>query len=261
MAKEVRKAIMIRSKLSNKFLKDKNEQSRNDYRKQCNLCVALVRRTKQQYFSSLDLSLIADNEKFWKTVKPLFSGEISYKDIISLTEDGKTITEDLPIAEKFNNHFTNVIRSLCDRNVPTEPGIACSQNAVCTAINKFRNHSNILSVNKNMERIGRLSFAFEFVSLKETIKEVNKLSIKKASQILDIPVKIIKENNNLISYFVNNNFNNVLSSSRLKRNGLNYADVMPVFKKDDKSDKSNYRPISILPNLSKIYERIMQNQI
>ena len=34
-----------------------------------------------------------------------------------------------------------------------------------------------------------------------------------------------------------------------------------VFKEDDKSDKSNYRPISTLPNLSKVYERIMQNQI
>ena len=36
---------------------------------------------------------------------------------------------------------------------------------------------------------------------------------------------------------------------------------MPVFKKDDKSDRSNYQLISILPNHSKVYERIMQNQI
>ena len=50
-----------------------------------------------------------------------------------------------------------------------------------------------------MERIERPSFAFKFVSLEETIKEVNKLSIKKASQTLDIPVKIIKENKDLIS--------------------------------------------------------------
>ena len=50
-----------------------------------------------------------------------------------------------------------------------------------------------------MERIERPSFAFKFVSLGETIKEVNKLSIKKASQTLDIQVKIIKENKDLIS--------------------------------------------------------------
>ena len=85
MTKEVRKAIMMRSKLRNKFLQDKNEQSRNDYRKLRNLCIALVCRAKQQHFSSLDLSLIADNKKYWKTVKPLFSDKISHKDIISST--------------------------------------------------------------------------------------------------------------------------------------------------------------------------------
>ena len=34
---------------------------------------------------------------------------------------------------------------------------------------------------------------------------------------------------------------------------LKYADITPISKKDDKTDKTNYRPISILPNLSKIY--------
>ena len=111
-----------------------------------------------------------------------------------------------------------------------------------------------------MERIGRPSLAFEFVSLEETIKEVINQVLKKASQALDIPVKIIKENKDLISYFVYNNFNNALSISQYT-NGLKYGDVTPVFKKDSKSDKSNYRPTSILPNLSKVYERIMQNQI
>ena len=99
---------MIRSTLRKKFLKDKNEQLRDDYQKY-NLCIMFVHRAKQRYFSSLDLSLIADNKNFWKTVKPLFSDKISQKDIISLKEDGKTITEDLPIAEIFNNYFSNII--------------------------------------------------------------------------------------------------------------------------------------------------------
>ena len=56
MTKKVRKAMMIRSKLRNKFLMDKNKQSKNDYRKQRKLCVSLIHREKQEYFSSLDLS-------------------------------------------------------------------------------------------------------------------------------------------------------------------------------------------------------------
>ena len=33
-------------------------------------------------------------------------------------ENKKAVTRDLQIAEIFNNHFSNVIRSLCDRNIP-----------------------------------------------------------------------------------------------------------------------------------------------
>ena len=40
---------------------------------------------------------------------------------------------------------------------------------------------------------------------------------------------------------------------------MKYADVIPIHKKDDKTDKENYHPI--LPNLSKAYERLMYNQI
>ena len=41
---------------------------------------------------------------------------------------------------------------------------------------------------------------------------------------------------------------------------LKLAEVIPVYKKNDKKDKSNYRPISILSNISKIYERCIQTQ-
>ena len=79
-----------------------------------------------------------------------------------------------------------------------------------------------------METIGSLSFAFEFVSSAERIKEINKLSIKKGSHTLDIPVKIIEENKDLISCFTYNNFNDASSSSQYP-NGLKYGDVTPVF--------------------------------
>ena len=42
---------------------------------------------------------------------------------------------------------------------------------------------------------------------------------------------------------------------------MKYADVQPAFQKDDKTDKENYRPISTLPNLSKVYETLMYDQM
>ena len=50
MTKELRKAIMNRSKLRNKFLKTRNEESRRRFNRQRNFCVSLLRKTKRRFF-------------------------------------------------------------------------------------------------------------------------------------------------------------------------------------------------------------------
>ena len=42
---------------------------------------------------------------------------------------------------------------------------------------------------------------------------------------------------------------------------MKYVDVSPTYKKDNKIDKINFRPISILPNKSKVYERLISKQL
>ena len=69
--------------------------------------------------------MVAKNKKFWKTINPLISDKISDRYRINLTKGRKIITEDLQIAEIFSSYLSNVIPTLCDRNVPTEPGNAC----------------------------------------------------------------------------------------------------------------------------------------
>ena len=75
-----------------------------------------------------------------------------------------------------------------------------------------------------------------------------------------MPVKIIKENKDVISFYVFHNFNNALSSCSFPA-AWKYADVRPALTKDDKTDKENYRSINILPNLSKVYEMLMYDQM
>ena len=81
-----------------------------------------------------------------------------------------------------------------------------------------------------MREKGEPKFSFHFVTLKETLKEVALLSDKRSSQVSDIPVKIIKENRDLIAYFILHNFNNALSSSQYPAS-LRYADITLIFKK------------------------------
>ena len=42
---------------------------------------------------------------------------------------------------------------------------------------------------------------------------------------------------------------------------LKLADVTPVFKKEDKNLVKNYRPVSVLPTLPKVFGKVMQNQV
>ena len=64
---------MIRSKPRNKFLKDRTESNKGTYCKQRNICDNILCKTKKQYYSNLEVSVVADNKKFWKTVKNFFS--------------------------------------------------------------------------------------------------------------------------------------------------------------------------------------------
>ena len=73
-----------------------------------------------------------------------------------------------------------------------------------------------------------LSFSFKFIDRKKIFNELQKLKSKKACQGSDKPVKIIKENNEIITDFFNKNFNNSLFSSYFPSN-LKNTDVTPVF--------------------------------
>ena len=83
MIKELNKAIMARSRLHNKYLKEKSADAKTAYDKQRNYCLNFLRRTKKNYFANINVSSITAN-KFWKTVKPLFSDKISHKETIQL---------------------------------------------------------------------------------------------------------------------------------------------------------------------------------
>ena len=128
------------------------------------------------------------------------------------------------------------------------------------AIAKYGNHPSITAITEKMEKLGNPTFGFDFSSYEETVKEVNNLKIRKVSHKTDIPIRIIKENIDIVSYFLYHNFNNTLSCSTFPT-AIKYAEVTPIHKKADRTDKENYRPVSILPNLSKVYERLIYNQI
>ena len=71
-------------------------------------------------------------------------------------------------------------------------------------------------VRGNMSKLDNPNFHFEYISLDKKLKELGKLDPKKASQVNHIPVKVIKEHNNIVVFVILHNVNNLLSSYTFK---------------------------------------------
>ena len=108
-----------------------------------------------------------------------------------------------------------------------------------------------------MENI--LPFSFQKVNLEEIQDQMKKLNPRKAITFNNIPCKALK-NSNECSLILKNIFNDCLSKGEFPLE-LKTADITPVFKKDDRTQAKNYRPVSVLPIVSKIFERIIHEQL
>ena len=84
MTKAYSKAIMHRTRLRNKFLKNPTDSNKVLYNRQRNYCVSLLRKEKKEYFANLNEKTITDNRKFWHTVKPFLSDKVKSKEAIIL---------------------------------------------------------------------------------------------------------------------------------------------------------------------------------
>ena len=67
-------------------------------------------------------------------------------------------------------------------------------------------------------------------------------------------------NKDIFAGFIAKDFNNCVDQGVFP-DELKHVDVTPIHKKKDKIDKTNYRPVSILPNISKLYEKLIYNQL
>ena len=90
------------SKLRNKFLKSRSLSHKKAYNKRRNACVSLLRKTKKQYYSTLNVKNIVDNKKFWKTVKMYFSDKSNNFEKIFLIEQERVITSDSEFSKMSN---------------------------------------------------------------------------------------------------------------------------------------------------------------
>ena len=259
MTKALKKAIMKRTKTRNKYLKNNTLENKNDYKRMRNFCVSLVKKSKKEYYNNINTKNIIDNKKFWKTVKPMFSDKVKQTQNISLVENENIITDHKEVAQTFNQFFINVVPNLNitipNYNITITDGIT---DKVEVAIKKYETHPSIIKIKYSIKT--NKCFSFTHVTEEDVLSIVKSLDPAKSTTNKNIPIKILKSNIDVCIKELTSIFNNMIDTS-IFPNNLKKADVTPVHKKGDRTMVSNYRPVSVLPTVSKIFEKLLSQQI
>ena len=96
---------MTNSRLWNKFKQDRAIFSNMTYKKEWNICVKLLRKTKKHFVNNLDVKYVADNKQFWKTVKSCLTDKTLKGERITLNEDGNVVSDERELGKSLMNTF------------------------------------------------------------------------------------------------------------------------------------------------------------
>jgi len=197
-----------------------------------NLLTSIMRKAKTRYYKNKFDSYTGDIKKTWDLANSLIKPKTRNATNIELDVDGCVISDQFDVAEKFNDYFSTVAVNL-DQKIPNV--------GTCP-----------------LSYLGEPVIPSMFVQ-PVTIRDVKDVILElpcKPSVITEIPSFIYKYCSNIIAPSIANLFNESVNTGVFPER-LKLARIVPVHKGGDRSTLNNYRPISTLSILSKIFEKLM----
>ena len=179
---------------------------------------------------------------------------------IMLVEKEELILSEKKIYSKFNTYFGNIVQSpnlfQWSNSLLNNQWPCLKLDKTDKTILKYQHHPSIKMIKKRFVDLPIFNFhAVTVAAVKEIIME---LKTDKAVSG-ELPVKLLKDCG-FSFYALTNCINNSIENGRFP-NSLKEANIDPVYKSKNPFEKANYRPLSILPLLSKVYERLMFKQL
>ena len=262
MTRELRKAIYNRSRLKNRQLKNPSTENRLNYKKQRNKCVSLRKKAMKTYFYTITNSGIISNKIFWNTVKPFITNKsgLTNNDIMIIHND-LTISNESELTKLFNDHYINIVENSSGIKPEALSNIKGSNDLeILNKIkHKYKDHPSIKEIKTNIIETNNFQFhEIEENEVKNLLQEINP---KKSTGEDKIPPKFVKLAREHLITPVTEAINSSIRTSTFPKNAKRAA-VIPLDKGGiDKTNISNYRPVSVLNVFSKLYEKVIKNQI
>ena len=253
----MRKAIMKRSELATKFRNRPTDDNKKAFKKQKNFCNRLYKKERRKYYEKLDLRKITDNRKFWDTIKPFLSNKTSTSQQISLKEGDKIVTDETEVSNVLNKHFINSVRCLAEKGGCSAQVLEINEkkDPLENILTRFQHHPSITAIK---QKGFTEEFDFTLFATDDVLSEINKLDPTKSTT--GVSIRLLKENSDICAPILTSIFNSCIKEG-IFPDKLKLADITPIFKSVDSMAKKNYRPVSILNSVSKLFEKLIQKQL
>ena len=201
-----------------------------------NKVCSLIRKIKKKYYENIFARNLNNISKTWALIRNLAHGFHENRTIFRIILNNAEYTDHGEIAEIFASYFSSVAREL-DSEIPA------STIDPLSLVNS-RIPSSIFLAPVTLDECEKV-----ILNLKRVKQDINSISVNLFVEYRHLYAGIIAEMVN--KAFTTGEFPNVLK----------IANVTPIFKKGDPTCHSNYRPISVLSILSKIFEKCLYSRL
>ena len=239
MTKGIRVSCRTKRELYQNVRSSQNEDAVAHYKQYCKVLKNVIKNAKSMWYAKRIANSRDKIKTIWSVVKEVSGQEQQVEDITSVRSRNVSVTDKLDICAIFNNHFLNIVEELNKTLVSTGNHITFLENAFPRLLPEMILHDT---------SIGEIESIIKSLKTKDSCgyDGVSSRILKYCSPYVS-PV---------LSHICNFSFQNGQFPNRLK-----YSVVKPLYKKGERDNVDNYRPISMPSVFSKVIEKAVYSRL
>ncbi len=220
------------------FIKNRTVASEIRYKTYKNKLTKILKRCQREYYSNILDAHKSNTKTVWKILNNIINRKSTKQPKPTFFwKENKKVTGNENIANEFNNFFTNIGPKLAEKNRTSE-----------------KHFKDFLDIRVQNSIFLEPTSNLEIINIVSNLK--NKTSLDSHGISMNLIKDIISQITEPISHICNTSLLQGIFPDEMK-----LAKVIPFYKANDSKEFSNYRPVSILPQFSKILEKILNNTL
>ena len=236
---EIKREVKLKKQSWQRYLSAGTDADYRRYKEQRGKVKEMVKRAKQQSWEEfgerMETDRLGNQKLFYKVLKNLRKGK-RYRNRFIKSEDGKVLDEEDDIMERWKRYFEDMLNK------------------------KQTDHVVIEEINEGEEQLGEEIRELDEIKVEEVKDSIRLLKRGKTAGHDGITAEMLKNMGRNGVDMLTKLFNRIWQEEKIPED-WELGILMPIHKKGDQRECSNYRGITILSTVLKVYERIIERRL